>query len=116
MAKRQAPPKGAKRPQETEAIAPPAPPPKRTTSLRLHIGDTSYTLRVLPIGDMQELKAQFRLGKPDKSFYYVSVRLDDVAVCDCADFTFRRAQADFDGCKHILSLRAVGLLQMECRP
>jgi hypothetical protein len=81
-----------------------------TCSLRLTIRGTDYTVRVLAPEPGSDVTHLVRLSKADGPRYYVARHADGSASCDCADFTFRRADVDPKGCKHCRSLVAVGLL------
>jgi hypothetical protein len=76
--------------------------------LTLSISGTDYRLRRIPTDPSAALRA-WRLRKADGTHYTVAVT-EHGPCCDCADFTFRRDGLDPNGCKHIASLRAVGLL------
>lgn len=52
----------------------------------------------------------FSLIKPDGEVYDVIIRGRLGGECDCPDFVRCRQHKDFAGCKHLVGLRAVGLL------
>ncbi len=76
--------------------------------LTLAINGTSYVLRRIPCDPSAALRA-WRLRKADGTTYNVGVT-EFGPTCDCPDQEFRREGIDPHGCKHIASLRAVGLL------
>lgn len=75
--------------------------------LILMIREQGYALTRLA-ADPGVAKVAWRLTKPTGETY--DVRLDNRGVhCDCADFTFRHANAP-DGCKHVQALTEFGLI------
>jgi hypothetical protein len=81
----------------------------------LAISDQAYAVRVVPLGDAAEAWIQFELRKKDGEHYTVTVPFDGVPVCTCGDWVYRREQIDPNGCKHIDSCRAIGLLDLVYR-
>jgi hypothetical protein len=77
--------------------------------LYLRIGGTSYGLSRLDRPALAVLEG-WRLRKPDGTAYDVA-RTEQGTTCDCPDFAWRRDGIEEDGCKHIVGLKAVGLLQ-----
>ena len=63
----------------------------------LEINGTAYTV--------MEIKNGFLLRKEDGTEYGISIE-EQPWVCDCGDYTFRRANVDPKGCKHVAALRA----------
>jgi hypothetical protein len=84
--------------------------PATPVSLVLSIGNQVYFLAAMPLAESAEAMSQWSLAKPGGDRYVVTMGLDGIPVCTCADWTFRREQIDHLGCKHIRSLRAFGLL------
>ena len=84
-------------------------------SLAIFIGGQPYSLIVLPPQRSQECLIQFRLTKVGGQSYTVTVDLDGIAHCDCADAIFRRHQIDRRGCKHSRACRNAGLLNLTWR-
>jgi hypothetical protein len=84
--------------------------------LTLSINGQSYKIRPLDGRQFGAVRA-FRLtkqgGKPAPDggpcVYDVAEDLTG-AACDCPDYTFRRDDLDFSGCKHIKAMVACGLL------
>jgi hypothetical protein len=76
--------------------------------LYLRIGGTSYVLRRLDRSALAVLEG-WRLIKPDGTAYDVA-RTEHGCTCDCPDYAWRRDGVEEDGCKHVVSLKAVGLL------
>ncbi len=81
-------------------------------ALAIFVGGQPYSLIVMPLSDSAECLVQFRITKIGGQSYTVTVDLDGIAFCDCADFYFRRHQTDRKGCKHLRSIRNAGLLNL----
>jgi hypothetical protein len=81
--------------------------PTGLCGLTLRINSEPYKVRPLP-AEFGGLKA-FRLTKTDGTFHDVS-RGAYGMECTSGDFVWRRDGIDPEGCKHIRSVRACGLL------
>lgn len=86
-------------------------PPHGTCRLILTINGVDYRVKPIVADSFAAVRA-FRLTKPDGTAYDVA-RTVDGPTCDCPDFVFHRDGIDPDGCKHIKSLVACGILQPE---
>lgn len=82
--------------------------PRGTCRLTLTINGTGYGVKPLPCPP-EAARQCFELRKGDGTTYHVS-RHDHGAECTCGDFVYHRDGIDEQGCKHIRSLVAVGLL------
>lgn len=74
----------------------------------LEIGTTRYLLSRLRCDDGLGRRA-FRLVKDDGTTYDL-IQTKYGPECDCPDFIFRRDGLDAKGCKHIQTLKAVGMI------
>lgn len=77
-------------------------------SLALTINGTPYDL-VVHQAEAEGVGRVFRLAKANGESYDVSEHADE-CLCTCPDFESRRRGLDALGCKHIRSLRALGLM------
>jgi predicted RNA methylase len=85
------------------------------TRLTVAIDGTAYRLEVVPVPDHSEAYCHYALTKPDGTRYGVSLPIGDYPTCCCEDYHYRREHLDPTGCKHIRSLRALGLLGLAWR-
>lgn len=76
-----------------------------TCRLTLTIRGTVYAVRRVASEDGRA----FRLGKRDGEAHDVA-ETPYGPTCTCGDYVWRREHLDPAGCKHIRSLRAVGLI------
>jgi SWIM zinc finger len=76
--------------------------------LWLRINGTDYGVRRIGDAPAAVLEA-WRLTKCDGTTYDVG-RTADGYTCDCPDYDWRRGVTGDDVCKHVLALKAVGLL------
>lgn len=76
----------------------------------LRIEGKWYDLFAVPLEEVDEsCLVQWRVLSEAGEPYTVAMHADGVATCDCADYEFRRRQADFTGCKHVKALRSFRL-------
>jgi hypothetical protein len=76
--------------------------------LTVHIRWVCYSARpVRP--EASDIIRAWRLRQADGTTYTVADTADG-ATCECGDFVFRHDGNDQVGCKHIRSLRALGLI------
>lgn len=78
------------------------------SQLLLVINRTVYRVKPIRCDPTGAVRA-FRLKKPDGTLYDVA-QTQFGAQCDCPDFVYRRDGLDPDGCKHVKSLVAEGLI------
>lgn len=84
----------------------------KPTACRLtaHIRGIDYRVRPVAIApEATEIIRAWHLSKPDSPGYYVADTIHG-ATCECASFVFRHEGKDDEGCKHIIALRELGLL------
>lgn len=72
---------------------------------------THYQLQLIPSHPEMGYPA-WRLTKSDGSHYEVLLTQDG-PICNCADYIYRREYSAEPMCKHLKSLRAVGLLSRD---
>ncbi len=82
--------------------------PTPASQLLLVINQTVYRVRPIRCDPLDTVRA-FRLNKPDGTLYDVAQTRFGVQ-CDCPDFVYRRDGLDPNGCKHVKSLVAQGLI------
>jgi hypothetical protein len=83
-------------------------PASGTCRLSLTINGVVYA--VIPNRGASELASRaFRLKKNDGTIYDVAMTAHG-HTCDCPDYLFNRQDKDVNGCKHIRSMKACGLL------
>lgn len=91
--------------------APPADPRPRTCRLTLTVAGQDYRVRPLANDAFAGSGRAWRLRKLDGSgTAYDVVETIHGAECDCPDWIFHRDGLDPKGCKHIKSMRALGLI------
>jgi hypothetical protein len=88
---------------------PAKPRPADVCRLTVTIRGESYTVRPIRPGTSDVVRA-WRLRKADGTTYDVAETIHG-ASCECGDQTFRHEGQDQLGCKHIRSLRALGLIE-----
>jgi hypothetical protein len=74
--------------------------------------ETSHAYALTYLNPYPEATPAWRLTKTDDSSYDVALT-EHGPVCSCPDFLYARDGHDEKGCKHVASLRAVGLLRRE---
>lgn len=77
--------------------------------LTLAINGQTYALRILTVQPGSGVSRLVRLRKDAATTYHVH-KDGHGCGCTCPDFTFSRDGIDQRGCKHILALKATGLL------
>jgi hypothetical protein len=83
--------------------------PKLTVTLALSINHQVYTITPIDHNDATVTRA-FRLKKKHDGTLYDIAETEHGATCDCPDFEVRRNGIDPAGCKHVQSLRMMGML------
>jgi hypothetical protein len=87
------------------------PKPAGVCRLTVTIRGTSYTAR--PVNPQaSDVARAWRLRRADGAVYTVA-DTEHGPSCDCGDFVWRHDGKDATGCKHVKSLRALGLLDPE---
>lgn len=88
--------------------------PWQDFGVTIRIGETHYLLKPLYNGKVWH---GWRLTKADGSRYSILRHDAPLGVpprswweCECADFVMRHDHNDTPGCKHILTLRCIGLI------
>jgi hypothetical protein len=82
--------------------------PHGVCRLTLDINGTAYNVRPVAC-DPDAAGKTFRLRKADGTAYHVA-KTQHGFTCECPDWVFNREHKDVNGCKHIRSLKACGLL------
>lgn len=82
--------------------------------LTLFINSRPYSVKPLPTEGTEDVYKLFRLRSSEGKAYHVA-QTSEGLTCDCPDFEFNRKDMDpaivGKGCKHLLALKAVGILE-----